>query len=274
MQDEIVEVLRTNAAGEAGFAFIRTGENIEGFVKTEYIKITKCVIHRSDEAESTMLRCCPEDSEHHSVWVKGEICVAPNEEIEVLRVNSAGEAGWAFVRTHENVEGYLRAAYVGSPSDSEEIRVLSNQKSNLTGDQSGIALDGQLSRRTSSRVAAAPPSSTLHQFFSKAPLKSKSGEENLSDNSKVSAVIKHREEDAIRRSSRVRAPTKFLVKEMSSPSLDKWLQKDESKLGEESDNGDDATGDAVVRDVAVDEERPLGDYMMKLRSCVCPSAQS
>ena len=269
-QNEMVEVLRTNASSEVGFTYIRTGKNIEGFVKSEYIQITKCSIQRSDQADSTMLRCRPEDSQKNGVWVKGKVCVAPDEEVEVLRVNSAGEAGWALVRTHENVEGYLRAAYVGSPLDGEAIQGVNNQNNIATKkDESGIVDDSkQISRRTSSRVAAAPPSSTLHNFFSKAHTKSKSNDDNQPTPSENTAEIKQNEEDAIRRSSRVRAPTKFLVKEMSSPSLDKWFHKGESRPDEESENGEDAACDAIVRDVVVDEERPLGDYLMKLRTCV------
>lgn len=276
LQGEIVEVLRTDATGEVGFAFVRKEGNIHGFVKSEHIKILKCSVHRTDEAESTMLRCRPENSEKNGVWVKGKVCVFPDEEIEVLRVNAAGESGWALVRTHENVEGYLRAAYVGSPADTEEIQDVNNSKNTEKHD---ILVDEgkQLSRRSSSRIAALPPSSTLDKFFSKAPSKSKSDDVRSPKSSKVSDDINHRreeEEEAIRRSTRVRAPTKFLVKEMSSPSLDKWFQKGDSKPEEDSENGEDGIVEAVTRGIIVDEERPLGDYLMKLRTCAHPSSHA
>jgi hypothetical protein len=275
-QNEIVEVLRTNASSEVGFTFVRTGKNIEGFIKSEYIQIMKCSIQRSDQADSTMLRCRPEDSQKNGVWVKGKICVAPDEEIEVVRVNSAGEAGWALIRTHENVEGYLRAAYVGSPLDGATIQGVDNQKNiaSINGESGNVDESKPISRRTSSRVAAAPPSSTLLNFFSKTQTKSKCNDGSPPTPSENALTIKQNEEEAIRRSSRVRAPTKFLVKEMNSPSLDKWLQKGESKPDEESENGEDAACDAIVRDVVVDEERPLGDYLMKLRTCVLTSDHS
>jgi hypothetical protein len=276
LQGEIVEVLRTNATGEVGFAYVRTGGNVHGFVKSEYIKIMKCSVYRTDEAECTMLRCRPENSEKHGVWVKGKVCVFPNEEIEVLRVNAAGESGWALVRTHENVEGYLRAAYVGSPADTEQIQDVNNSKNTEKCDTL-VDESKQLSRRSSSRIAAVPPSSTLDKFFSKAPPKSKSNDVGSPTSSKLSDDIKHgqeEEEEAIRRSTRVRAPTKFLVKEMSSPSLDKWFQKGDSKPDDDSENGEDGSGEAVTREIVVDEERPLGDYLMKLRTYAQPSSHA
>jgi hypothetical protein len=269
-QNEVVDVIRTNANGEDGFTFIKTIENVEGFVKSDYIKMMPCSIHRPDEAENTMLRCRPENSEKNSVWVKGKICVAQNEVVDVLRVNSAGETGWAFVKTSENVEGYIRAAYVEAPSNfvedagHQEIAQKNEPAENL--DECKPA-----SRRTSSRIAAAPPSVTLHSFYSKAPPKSKSEDDTPPTPSKALADKCKSDEDAIRRSSRVRAPTKFLVKEMEpTPSLDKWLQKVEVKFDEGYENGEDAGGEDFARHSVVNdnEERPLGEYVMKLRTCV------
>jgi hypothetical protein len=257
--DEIVDVLRTNATNEDGFVFVRTSDNVEGFVKSEHISIMKCPVQRDDEAESTMLRCRPENSQKSSVWVAGKVCVAQNEELEILRVNSAGEEGWAFVRTQDNVEGFLRAAYVGAPSHNEATK-----NANAEGHAEKIDDLKQASRRTSSRVAAssAVPSATLHNFFAKATSKPDSPSP-----SHISLETKQSEEDAVRRSSRVRAPTKFLAKEMEAPSLDKWFQKCEAKPIQDSECGEDAVGDVVAPDVIVDENRPLGDYLMKLRTC-------
>lgn len=270
VQNEIVDVLRTNSSNEDGFAFIRTSKNVEGFVKSDYIQMMKCAIHRADEAESTMLRCRPENSEKNSVWVKGKVCVAQNEEIEVVRVNSAGEEGWAFVRTHENAEGYLRAAYVGASSDAALVNDANQPETAEKSSEPGkIDESRQVSRRTSSRVAAAPPPSvTLHSFYSKASSKSKSDDDTPPTPSKAKLLADpdKNDDDAVRRSSRVRAPTKFLVKEMEPPSLDKWLQKIDSKANEDSENGDDAVGDTIARAAVVDEERPLGEYVMKLRT--------
>jgi hypothetical protein len=271
-QNEIVDVLRTNAAGESGFAFIRTSKDVEGFVKSEYITMKRCTIHRSDEAESTMLRCRPENSEKSNVWVKGKVCVSQNEEVEVLRVNSAGEAGWAFVRTLKNVEGYLRASYVGAPSHVELV-VSANHQSSVQNNDECAKIDesSQVSRRTSSRIASAAPPVTLHTFYSKAPSKAKSDDDTPPTPLKPSTDKTMNDEDAIRRSSRVRAPTKFLVKEMEPPqSLDKWLQRVEAKKDDGTDNCEDAGGEEIVRQSAINdnEERPLGEYVMKLRTCV------
>ena len=278
-QNEIVDVLRTNAMNEDGFACIRTSENVEGFVRSDYIKIIKCPMNRADGCESTMLRCRPENSQKSNVWVQNKVCVAQNEEIEVLRVHAAGEFGWAFVRTAENVEGYLRAEYVGAPSAEilEELAAKKNCEAN--GEQHADILgkrdeSGQV-RRTSSRVAAAPapaPSATLHKFFSKAPpLKSLKSDDDSPPTPRKFATAaaensSRNDEEAIRRSSRARAPPKFLVNEMETPALDKWLQKGSKKPEDDADDPDNEVGDAIARDVVVDEERPLGDYLMKLRT--------
>jgi len=271
-QNDIVEVLRTNAADEEGFACVRTAENVEGFVKTDYIKMIKCAMNRADGCESTMLRCRPENSEKSNVWVKNKICVAQDEEIEVLRVHAAGESGWAFIRTVGNVEGYLRAEYVGAPAAAA---VVAEQNEGGIGDKNGeIGAESagmQVARRTSGRVVAAPPpSATLHKFFSKAPtLPQKFDDDSPPTPSKFAAASSNAnsraDDDATRRSSRARAPTKFLVNEMETPALEKWLQKG-AKKEDDGDDADDEVVDAVVRDAVVDDDRPLGDYLMKLRT--------
>jgi hypothetical protein len=270
-QNEIVDVLRTNATGEDGFTFIQTSENVQGFVKSEHINMLQCPICRPDDSESTMLRCRAENSEKSNVWVKGKVCVAQNEVVEVLRVNSAGEAGWAFVRTQKNIEGFVRACYVGAPSDSEIIEDTVQQELVNKGDE-GVDINEsrQSSRRTSSRIAAVTSSITLHSFFSKSLPKANIDDDTPPTPSKASIDNQKSDADAIRRSSRVRAPTKFLVKEAEpSQSLDKWLQKVQTKTDGGSENGEDAGGEDMIRPSVVNEteERPLGEYFMKLRTC-------
>ena len=77
--DQVVQVLRLNAEGEQGFAWIRTPEGHEGFIRTDVLRvrplpsamIAKATVHRLDGEASTMLRQRPDVSRGSDVWVAG-----------------------------------------------------------------------------------------------------------------------------------------------------------------------------------------------------------
>jgi hypothetical protein len=76
---DIVQVLRHNAEGEQGFAWIRTQCGHEGFIRSELLRvrpapslmIAGATIHRQDGEASTMLRQVPKMSREQGVWVNG-----------------------------------------------------------------------------------------------------------------------------------------------------------------------------------------------------------
>ena len=76
---DVVHVLRLNAEGEQGFAWVRTGQNHEGFVRTDLlhvrplpsVMIANASVHRLDGEPKTMLRQRPVSSRESDVWVKG-----------------------------------------------------------------------------------------------------------------------------------------------------------------------------------------------------------
>ncbi len=91
--------------------------------KTTTTKVTdsaiKYVIHRQDGEETTRLRNCPDGSTRNEVWAKGNASVSQGEVVEVLRRDSAGEKGFAFIRTASNTEGFVRSEYIQSVSSRE-----------------------------------------------------------------------------------------------------------------------------------------------------------
>ena len=70
------------------------------------------IIKRPDGEETTRLRNRPDGSQKNNVWVKGNASVSQGEVIEVLRKDSAGEQGFAFIRTASNTEGFVRSEYI------------------------------------------------------------------------------------------------------------------------------------------------------------------
>lgn len=76
---DIVQVLRLNAEGEQGFAFIRIANNHEGFIRSQLLLVRPppstgipgATVHRQDGEASTMLRQLPKLSREWGVWVKG-----------------------------------------------------------------------------------------------------------------------------------------------------------------------------------------------------------
>ena len=74
----------------------------------------KHVINRRDGEETTRLRNCPDGSSRNGVWVKGNASVGQGEVVEVIRKDFAGEQGFAFIRTANNIEGFVRSEYIQS----------------------------------------------------------------------------------------------------------------------------------------------------------------
>jgi cold shock CspA family protein len=72
------------------------------------------VINRRDGEETTRLRNCPDGSSRNGVWVKGNASVGQGEVVEVVRKDFAGEKGFAFIRTANNIEGFVRSEYIQS----------------------------------------------------------------------------------------------------------------------------------------------------------------
>jgi hypothetical protein len=229
------------------------------------MKFMKCFINRPDQSESTMLRCRPDNSTADSVWVQGNSCVAQNEEIELIRLNSVDELGWAFVRTGDNVEGFVRAEYICTSPAGRHNRCKESLHKLKNGKVERISTEP---KRPSLRGTSEHNSTSIRQFFPRATLGIASADESIQHSSTATAVSKQQDHDTIRRSSRVRAPTKFLVKETGKPTLDNWLQKCELKQHHEAESAEEDIVDAAVTSIALEEDRPVGDYFMKLRVCV------
>jgi hypothetical protein len=94
--------------------------------------VNRSSVMRNDGCETTLLRCRPSDSKSSNIWVSGNACVKQGEIVAVVRSNAAGEEGFALIRTHEGVEGFIRAEYVAagrrcSHADSADSAVLTKR---------------------------------------------------------------------------------------------------------------------------------------------------
>ena len=96
------------------------------------------VINRPDGEETTRLRNCPDGSSRNGVWVKGNASVGQGEVVEVLRKDFAGEEGFAYIRTGNNIEGFVRSEYIqstileGSQKPTSSHPVLASHKAFIT----------------------------------------------------------------------------------------------------------------------------------------------
>jgi hypothetical protein len=93
--NDVVQILRNNAEGEQGFAWIRSRDGHEGFILSEHLRVrptpsttmSQATIHRQDGEASTMLRQVPRLSREWAVWVKGHhvrlLCAIVNTRILV-----------------------------------------------------------------------------------------------------------------------------------------------------------------------------------------------
>ena len=90
--------------------------------------IIRCIINRPDGEETTRLRSRPDGSQKSGVWVKGNAWVAQGEVVEVLRKDFVGENGFAFIRTANNTEGFVRSDYIEVESKNCERSSLKKQK--------------------------------------------------------------------------------------------------------------------------------------------------
>ena len=76
--------------------------------------ISRCIINRPDGEETTRLLSRPDGSQKTGVWVQGNVSAGQGEVVEVLRKDSAGKTGFAFNRTADNTEGFVRYEYIGA----------------------------------------------------------------------------------------------------------------------------------------------------------------
>ena len=98
----------------------------------------RCIINRPDGEETTRLRSRPDGSQKTGVWVKGNVSVGQGEVVEVLRKDSAGETGFAFIRTANNTEGFVRSDYIGATSIREMADTIDCSPAQVVSDQSTI----------------------------------------------------------------------------------------------------------------------------------------
>ena len=93
----------------------------------------RCIINRPDGEETTRLRSRPDGSQKTGVWVKGNVSVGQGEVVEVLRKDSAGETGFAFIRTANNTEGFVRSEHLQSANvETKDFEPRSHKKQNCT----------------------------------------------------------------------------------------------------------------------------------------------
>ena len=78
------------------------------------VACTQHEVVRGDGQETTRLRCKPQDSNESDVWHSEGACVQQGERVVVLRLNAASEEGFAFIRTNDGVEGFIRSEYLPS----------------------------------------------------------------------------------------------------------------------------------------------------------------
>ncbi len=141
---DIVQVLRINAEGETGFAWVRvfstqefgdpanavTNRHVEGFVKIDHLHshdhaskacygykfsdFSLACVCRSDGGDTTMLRRRASSSRDDSVWVPNEHCVTNGELVHVLQRNHPfGEQGFSVVRDlTEKKFGFIKTEYL------------------------------------------------------------------------------------------------------------------------------------------------------------------
>jgi len=79
---------------------------------TSTVSLVRSVV-RNDGQASTRLRLRPDISNGRDVWLPGGAFVEQGEKVIVVRSNADGEEGFAFIRTSQGVEGFIRAEYVG-----------------------------------------------------------------------------------------------------------------------------------------------------------------
>jgi hypothetical protein len=79
------------------------------------------IIRRPDGEETTRLRNRPDGSQKNGVWVKGNASVGQGEVVDLLRKDFAGEQGFAYIRTANNIEGFVRSEYIHSTTSSENV---------------------------------------------------------------------------------------------------------------------------------------------------------
>jgi hypothetical protein len=72
------------------------------------------IVNRQDGQETTRLRCRPENSTRSNVWLAGSTYVQQGEVVIVIRSNACAEEGFAFIRTKDGIEGFIRAEYVAT----------------------------------------------------------------------------------------------------------------------------------------------------------------
>jgi hypothetical protein len=72
------------------------------------------IISRTDGEENIRLRNRPDGSQKNGIWVRGNASVSQGEVVEVLRIDFAAEQGFAFIRTANNIEGFVRSDYIRS----------------------------------------------------------------------------------------------------------------------------------------------------------------
>ena len=70
--------------------------------------------------------------------MKGNVSVGQGEVVEVLRKDSAGETGFAFIRTANNTEGFVRSEYIGATSNTEMTDTIDCSPAQVVPDQSTI----------------------------------------------------------------------------------------------------------------------------------------
>jgi hypothetical protein len=91
------------------------------------------IINRTDGEETTRLRNRPDGSQKIGVWVKGNALVSQGEVVEVLRKDFVGEQGFAFIRTSNSIEGFVRSEYIQSTtSEAQDLhaKLVKKQKLN------------------------------------------------------------------------------------------------------------------------------------------------
>ena len=136
---DIIQVLRMNAEGEAGFAWVRvfstqefgdranavTNRQVEGFVKIDHLHscdhadmgcshFSLACVCRSDGGDTTMLRRRASSSRDESVWVQHGHCVTNGDFVHVLQRNHPfGEPGFSVVRDLAKKKfGFIKTEYL------------------------------------------------------------------------------------------------------------------------------------------------------------------
>ena len=94
---------------------------------TSTVSLVRSVV-RSDGQASTLLRLRPDISKGRDVWLPGGAFVEQDEKVTVVRSNADGEEGFAFIRTSQGVEGFIRAEYVGCTPAAEAAPLKRHQE--------------------------------------------------------------------------------------------------------------------------------------------------